>query len=461
MRFAWFSPWPPQSSGIAGRSCELVGALAARGHGVDVFVDERDASVAPAVTKARDSACAPGEIRVQSAHDFVWRTLLRQYDLAVYQIGNSRLHEFVWPYLFKWPGLTVLHDARLHHARGRALLSRNRTNDYRAEFAYDQPALSPDLAELAVRGFGGPYYYDWPMIRTVVERSRSIACHARGAAAQLHEQFPSASIEYVALGEGRADWDQTAMAQSFRAAHEIPAESVVFGVHGALTTEKRIPEILRAFSAVRSWLGPARLLLAGRRDPRVDVDRLARELKLTDLVHVIDGLDDQAFDAAIAATDVSLNLRWPTALETSGPWLRALALGRATVITDLAHQGHLPVLDPRTWRRHAPCDDTSDQADRRAIAVAIDILDEDHSLRLAIRRLGVDHSLRRQLGAQARAYWMQEHTVDRMIGDFEAAAERALDAPEPQASGPGHLTPDALAFARQLLSACDATVDFM
>jgi hypothetical protein len=44
---------------------------------------------------------------------------LGQYDLCVYQTGNSRTHEFIWPYLFRWPGLVVLHDARLHHARAR------------------------------------------------------------------------------------------------------------------------------------------------------------------------------------------------------------------------------------------------------------------------------------------------------------------------------------------------------
>jgi hypothetical protein len=43
-----------------------------------------------------------------------------------------------------------------------------------------------------------------------------------------------------------------------------------------------------------------------------------------------------------------LNLRWPTALETSGPWLSCLAMSRPTVLIDLAHQGTCPTLDPRT-----------------------------------------------------------------------------------------------------------------
>ena len=95
-----------------------------------------------------------------------------QYDLVVYQVGNSQLHEYLWPYMWQVPGLAVLHDARLHHARGRALLSRRRAGAYRNEFAWNEPAVSADAAELAVAGFSGAYYYQWPMIRAVVANGR-------------------------------------------------------------------------------------------------------------------------------------------------------------------------------------------------------------------------------------------------------------------------------------------------
>jgi hypothetical protein len=183
----------------------------------------------------------------------------------------------------------------------------------------------------------------------------------------------------------------------------------------------------------------------------MDVAKLIDALALHDVAHVIGSLDAAAFDASIAACDVTLNLRWPTALETSGPWVRSLAMSRATVILDLAHQGHLPVLDPRTWRRHAPCDDTSPDADARAIAVAIDVLDEEHSLRLAIRRLADDASLRHRIGRAARAYWEREHTIERMVDDVERSAARAAQIPLSHVDLPARLRPDPLALARKLV----------
>jgi glycosyltransferase involved in cell wall biosynthesis len=441
-RLAWFSPWPPHRSGIAGRSAELCRELSGKGYGIDVFVDDKDETVRTAIERSPDSPPNPGSVRVQSAHDFVWRAARGQYDLAVYQVGNSALHEFIWPYLFRWPGLVLLHDARLHHARGSVLLKKKRFHDYREEFAYNQPEQSIDLAELAVKGFNGAYYYQWPMIRAVVEASRLVAAHSRGAARELRDRFPLRQIEYVALGEGPGP-DVGAEARAFRHTHGLDSNAVVFGVHGGLTAEKRIPQILRAFHATRPWLGNAQLLLAGRPDPSLSVSERIAELGLQDNVRVIDMLDDQLFDAAIAATDVSLNLRWPTTLETSGPWLRSLASAKPTVIFDLPHLDHVPALDPRTWLRHWPSPDLSDDANTSAVAVAIDILDEEHSLRLALRRLASDAPLRVRLGERARQFWEQEHTVERMVQEVERAIELAIRLPSPVPSLPDHLRPNA------------------
>ena len=457
MRLAWFSPWPPQHSGIAGRSAELVPLLATRGHGIDVFVDERDAQLARVVWRASDAGPRPGSVRVQSAHDFIWRQARGQYDLSVYQIGNSRLHEFIWPYLFRWPGLVALHDARLHHARGRALLRRNRFDDYRAEFAWNHPDVSADVAELGVRGFDGAYYYQWPMTRAVVESARLVASHSRGATEELRNLFPNRPIEYLPLGEGPAHFDADHARKSFRASHGIDPTAVVFGVFGALTMEKRVPQILRAFAATRDWVPNACLLLAGHLDPSLDLEREIESVGLEDSVRLAEPADDREFDTAISAADVSLNLRWPTALETSGPWIRSLALSRATIIVDLAHQPHVPVLDPRTWRRHGPCEELSSDADAKAIAVAIDILDEDHSLRLAMRRLATDSALRDRLGREARRYWEREHTVARMADDYARAIALAMDQPVPNPKLPAHLRPDPAEFATGLLARAGAT----
>lgn len=98
---------------------------------------------------------------------------------------------------------------------------------------------------------------------------------------------------------------------------------------------------------------------------------------------------------------------------------------------DLLHQRRTPSLDPRTWR-------PNQQAD--PVCVAIDILDEVHSLRLAMRRLGTDAPLRASLGRSAAAWWAREHTVERMADDYERVMDDARQRPAPSGAGvPAHL----------------------
>ena len=94
-----------------------------------------------------------------------------------------------------------------------------------------------------------------------------------------------------------------------------------------------------------------------------------------------------------------LSLRWPSARETSASWLRAIAAGRPTLVTDLAQQADVPTLDPRSWTVvHAQ----PTLAALEPVAVSIDMLDEAHSLTLALKRLTADAALRARLGAAAR-----------------------------------------------------------
>ena len=231
---------------------------------------------------------------------------------------------------------------------------------------------------------------------------------------------------------------------------------MLFGVFGGLTPEKRIPQILSAFRATLPYAPDARLLFGGAPAAHYDIVADVAAHGLADRVTLTGYLrDEKDLTDHIAACDVSLNLRWPTARETSGPWLQALAAGRATIVTDLVHLADTPSLDPRTWTansearppspgglsdratarsRRSRCAAKAEGARREArnpICVAIDILDEDHSLRLAMRRLATDGALRADLGAAAREWWTREHALEAMVEDYERVMRDAVARPEP------------------------------
>ena len=438
MRVALFSPLPPVRSGIADYTAELLGELAAR-HSVDVFV---------ATDAEREAAPAAAEYAVRRAHDFVWARERTPYDVVVYQMGNAWCHDYMWPYLFRWPGLVVLHDAHLHHARAWSLLRRRREADYRAELAYSHPTLPAEAAEAGLSGFAGPLYYFWPMLASVVRSARAVAVHNPVLAADLRAEFATTAVHAVPMGVTdplAAHPDPNAI----RARHGLGPDTVVLAALGAVTPEKRIEPAIRALAVARRYTPDIRLLLVGQALPHFDADAVASAAGVADLVTHTGYVPDAELPAYLTASDVVLSLRWPSGRETSASWLRAIAAGRPTLVTDLAQQGDVPTLDPRTWtvQHTQPTLATLDP-----VAVAIEPLDEAHSLTVALKRLVADRALRDRLGAAARRYWLSGHTLGHMAAAYEAVLDEAARRPDPDVDLPPHLRPDPAALAKEVLS---------
>jgi len=405
MRLAWFSPLPPERSGIAAYSAEILPLL----------------SIAHAIDRVPELG----------AHDFVWKHSRKPYDLIVYQLGNAPCHDYMWAYLAAFPGLVVLHDGRLHHARARRLLKDRRFDDYRREFAYDHPDARPEVAEYAIEGLGGSIYYFWSMLGVVMRTARLVAVHSTRVAGDLRTDYPGAAVDAIRMGVSAIAPDADARCR-VRQTLQIPDDAVVFAALGKMTPEKRIPAILAALAALRHEGMNAWLLLVGDANdaPAVAVDG----------VRVTGYLPDDAIGGYLAAADAFLCLRWPTALETSASWLRCLAAGRATVLTDLPHLVDIP----------------------SSVAMRVDLLNEERDLVDAMRRLANDPQLREALGRTGHAYWAAGHTLQAMAEDYERllVAAAARTAPEPT-DLPSHFTNDHSAAARDITARFGVDVDIL
>lgn len=405
MRIAWFSPFPPERSGIATYSAEIVPLLSSA-HRID-------------------------RVPELGAHDFVWKHRRDPYDLVVYQLGNAPCHDYMWAYLAAFPGLVVLHDARLHHARARRLLKDRRFDDYRRELAYDHPDARPDVAEYAIEGLSGSIYYFWSMLRVVMQTARLVAVHNLRVAGDLQGEYPGTAVETLAMGVSPSAADPEKR-RLVRHALEIPDDAIVFAAFGKLTPEKRIPAILEALALLRREGMNAWLVIVGEGDDRSGI--------VADGVRTTGYVSDAAVGAYLTAADACLCLRWPTALETSASWLRCLAAGRPTVITDLPHLVDVP---PH-------------------VALRVDLLNEAGDLLSAMRRLGSDPDLRDELGRSGQAYWASDHTLPVMARDYERVLTAAAARTAPDQTGlPTHIIDDHNERARQIAARLGVDVDVL
>lgn len=410
---------PPTRSGIAAYSAEIVPVLRARKHEVDVFIDR-----APV---ARDE-------NIFSAHDYVWKRRRNSYDVTVFHLGNATCHDYMWAYLFRFPGMVVLHDAQLHQARALALTkTQHRKDDYLEEFRANHPATPPDAGLMVLaRTIGGALYQIWPHIKLVVESARLTVAHNRRVRDRLAAEYPTATVDYIEMGvadPGRVD--------------NTPHDDIVVTAFGGATPEKRLGPIVRALAKARRRQPALRLVIVGAPSTDYDVMEEAARAGIADRVHVTGYVEDDEVPRYLAEADICACLRWPTNRETSASWLRCLAAGRPTLVTELSHLVDVPTLDPQTWRpRRASTDDP--------VAVSIDMLDEEQSIRMALERLAADHALRTRLGLAARAWWNSHHRLDTMADHYERVLARAAALPAPRIALPRHLTEDGTATAEAL-----------
>jgi glycosyltransferase involved in cell wall biosynthesis len=422
-RVAWFSPLPPSTSGIAAYSAELMPLLRARGMVVDTFTEE-------------------------TARDFVWKQRRHAYALTLFQMGNASCHDFMWAYLFRYPGMVVLHDAQLHQARALWLTRRWRPRraDYLAELRASHPEAPGDLGELVAAGLGAPVYQHFPLIRLVVESAKLTVVHNDRVRSALQDDHPHAAIEAIAMGVADPLAGQVSRETiDIRARHAIPRDAIVVAAFGGITPEKRITQLLSAVSALADRHALLHVLLVGAEAAHYDVRAEAARWQVADRVHVTGYVRDEELPDYLLAADVCACLRWPTNRETSASWLRCLAAGRPTIITELAHLVDVPTLDPRGWQTLR-----AQAEDGEAVAVSIDVLDENHSLQLALERLVADGALRRRLARRAREWWHRHHRLEPMADAYERLIARAIEAPVPAVQLPAHLRADGSEYARSL-----------
>jgi len=446
-RLAWFGPLPPVKSGIAQYTRELLPALSSS-HQIDLFVDGDPRRFASPDTRAR----------VFDAHDFVWKNVREPYDLVVYQMGNAPCHDYMWAYLVRYPGLVVLHDGQLHHARARQLLQQKRYDDYRGEFRFNHPDAKPDVAELGADGLLGSLTYLWPMLRIVVQSSRLVVVHNRWLAGAIREVHAKASIEVVQMGVPDPE-PRRGAAAAIRIRHHIPEDAVLFMAFGKVTPEKRVREAIRALGAISDAVPDAHLLLAGETVEYYDTLAAARTLGIEHKMTVAGFIADDEIDDYLMEADVCLCMRWPSSRETSASWLRCIAAGRPTITTDLVHTVDVPTLDPRSWSVvHASAGlEPGTTRTIEPVGVSIDIVDEDHSLKLAMRRLATDARLRATLGKNARTLWNECFRLDQMASRYRAVIDMALALPLQDSASrahlPKHLYTDGTEHAEELLRA--------
>ncbi|MGI8858091.1 MAG: glycosyltransferase family 4 protein, partial [Thermomicrobiales bacterium] len=365
-RVAYFTPLQPVESGISQYSEDLIPWLASAVD-LDVIVDHY------APTLAGDLAPA----RIVDARRFN----RGRYDATVLQMGNSPAHNYMVPLALDQPDVLVLHDIVLHHLMvWRAVQGRGGREAYRQEMRTQYGDAGEAVAALVLRGQNPTAMFAYPLNEGLIRAARCVVTHSPSSAAWVERLVPDARTHVIPMGVPAIEPADRAAA---RARLAIAPEIFTILSLGRVNPFKRIPAVFRAVRRLADEIPDVLLLMVGGDSPNYDVPRLARFAGIERNVRRLGYVPDSALPDLFAAADLCVNLRYPTAGETSAAVLRLMSAGLPTIVTDTGAFSDLP--------------------DDAVLKVPPDAF-EGELLATYLQALATNESFRRAVGANARAF---------------------------------------------------------
>ncbi len=368
MNLAYYSPMPPERTGVADYSALLLPALGER---VEVTLVKRGRKRAPRGTSS-----------------------------ALYHVGNNPdAHAWIVDALRRQPGVVVLHDFVVHHLVAGMTIGRRDGHGYLDTMEREHGVVGRLLAHGVLDKRIPPLWEsrpsDFPLAWFVLEHATGVIVHSQ----TVFDLVRGAGYEGPIWLVPHPAWPVPAVEP------KRVASGPVLGCFGVVNASKRIPELLRAFADIREEHPEAVLLLVGPTSPGFDLDRRLQRLGLDERGLVREGwVDEQRLWELLAGVDVSVNLRHPTMGETSGIAIRSLSLGKPLVVSDVGWFSELP--------------------DGAALKVPVDE-HEVETLTAALELLVAREDVREQMGRAAAETARRRHDLDRVAELYVSALEEA------------------------------------
>jgi glycosyltransferase involved in cell wall biosynthesis len=388
-RLAFVSPLPPEQTGIANYSAELLPALA-EFYEIEIVVDQDfvDSELISKFGTARD------------AH---WlRANIEEIDRVLYQFGNSPFHAYMLPLIEEIPGTVVLHDFYLSALMAWLEINGSRANSWvRALYEshgycavldrYKNPEKTKNL-----------YPVNWH----ILQRALGVIVHSDysvNLARKWYGENISLNFEVIPLLRSPAE---SIDKDSSRKRLGIALDDFVVCSFGFIDDSKLNHRLLRA------WLGSelaenirGRLFFVGANhagDYGTSLSATIRKSGMSSRIDVTGFVSPEIYRLYLAAADLAVQLRTNSRGETSAAVLDCMNFGLPVVVN--ANASMVEICDDAVWMMSEEFSDAE--------------------LVNALETLWRDSSRRKILGDQARDRIVNYHAPNECAKCYADAIER-------------------------------------
>jgi glycosyltransferase involved in cell wall biosynthesis len=347
---AVWSSFPPLLCGIADYTSELLQALSELCK-VEVFID---GDFLPATHLTQHFV-----VHHNSAFDR--RHEQEPFDSVIYQMGGSYFQEFMFERMQNHPGIVVLHDllmgagvTYMYHQRGRAdFFARKIIGREPQTVVHKYEEIFKDADQFP----GGPVenlFDRYFLLKWIMDCSLAQIVHMQPAADELMDYYDNANVYAIEMGVVDP-WSEnlSGTSSAVKAQYGIAPSTFLIGIFGSVIPNKQIESCLKALRQLVDGKPDTLMIIVGHA-PDMGFDylgtlkNLAADLNLRNHVRFMGRLPREDFDNLFLASDVILNLRYPSRKGMSATLIRTLAAGKPVAISDIPEWRFLP--EEFCWR---------------------------------------------------------------------------------------------------------------
>lgn len=331
MRIAWFSPLPPQPSGISEYTTAIVRELIKYAD-VDLW------------TEAEFSETCTSIGRVYKYDDMNMADIiekLHEYNMVVYNTGNNhRFHSKMYEILSVFPGIVILHDYVMHHFfLGYFKDIKNNMGAYLNMIGAYYGKNTRLMVQKALESGRGLHereeVFHYPLCEPVVLRSMGVIVHTSFIANKLKE-FALCPIKVIKHPHLEVDIEK----EEF----DFEEGKTYIFIGGEITPNKHVDKVIKAIASynnVNFLRDKIRVLIVGN-DTTNSISKLINTLNVQDFIMFLGRKSEKKFNFYIKNSDICINLRYPTMGESSGVLIRCLQFAKPSIVTKVGFYDEIP-----------------------------------------------------------------------------------------------------------------------
>ncbi|MGV6875745.1 glycosyltransferase family 4 protein [Pseudochelatococcus sp. B33] len=392
-----FTPLPPARNGIADYAYMLLTPLR-RHFSCIAYTDDIFGMVPPGVA-LRDER--------QSIR---W---IGDKDRILHQIGNNQGHIFVLNALRRHSGVVMLHDLNLLYLYE---LSSSSLEDILARMNSSSAGLSELYArQWKTRGIKTPANYVlFDMLDEVLQLSRGVIVHSKFALNKIRTVHGDDAASNIAVIPHFAPSIAYKSSAEARRDLKLDAEGVIVLTSGFATKVKRFDWLMAALEGALARGYKFRWIHAGPERPEeYALSQILRSYPRLSAVSQVTGyVSEEDLDTYICASDLVVNLRFPSVGESSGTLARAFSAGKCCIVNDTAAYSELP----------------------RDAVVHLPVMGVSAALENAVCGLIDNPDLREALGARARTLARTELSLETVAARYAEVINTAYEQKGPRKS---------------------------